>query len=84
MQGLDIANHRKNKKQMRDCHDKFLRGAFESMINKMASNDTLQLDTINAHRPINVSNFVLNFQRLKTRQNEPSSFINSFHRMANT
>ena len=83
IEGMSIASHRKNVKLMRDCHDNFLRTAFESMVQKMDSNETSQYEEITDHVPSKVSDFLENFNRLKEHDNDQSSFIDSFHHMSN-
>ena len=68
---------------MRDSHDRFLRDAFESMVDRIGSNDTVQFNEIQSLQTQNVSSFIVDFNELKVRQTQPSNFINCFHRIAN-
>ena len=42
MKDMGIATHRKNVKGMEDSHDGILRDVFESMVNRIGSNDSVQ------------------------------------------
>ena len=83
MEEMDIGTHRKNIKEMRDCHDNFLSTAFEAMLTTIASQDGVSFDEINSQRSTTVSSYIVNFSMLKQRQNQQSNFINRFHAMTN-
>ena len=83
MKEMNIPLHRKNKKAMRDCHDTFLRNAFEKLVDKAESCDTVDANEIQIHMTRNVSNFLVTFNRLKLTRTQPSNFINRFHQISN-
>ena len=63
IEGMSIATHRKNVKQMRDSHHNFSRNTFESVVRKMETNGLSQCDHITNHVPSDVSGFEVNFNR---------------------
>ena len=82
MKELDIATHRTNVKQLRDCHDQFLRSAFESMIDDNHSNAVIDVEKILRRETPHVSSFLVEFEHLKTKHVPvQSNFINRFHQM---
>ena len=82
MKEMDIATHRKNVKEMRDCHGGFLHKAFEAMVDSIGSNDRVDLEEIQSPQSQNVSSFIVNFNELKKRHIQPSNFVNRFHHIA--
>jgi hypothetical protein len=84
MEQSDIGMHRKNVRDMRRCHDKFLSNAYDRIVNNMKNTDKVDLDDIEEQLSNNnVSQFIVNFSALKMRKNRSADFINRFQRISN-
>ena len=83
MKEFDIATHRKNVREMRNCHDKFLSNAFDKLVNQTSNNDVVHFEEIQQLNKSIVSSFIIDFNNLKMRQNRSTNFISRFQGLTN-
>ena len=84
MEESDIATHRKNAREMRICHHKFLSNAYDKLVNTARNIDTVGFDHIDEQLSQTVvSHFIVNFRNLKMRQNRRTNFISRFQGISN-